>query len=140
MIPGHGIMQLFPQSFDSIDPRMIGRLKQQTELAVNRKKTPSHGALVNHIVVQNQGNPAGPSIAFAQFGHQPNENFRILAMPFHPYHLARSRVQGTGKISFLILPRCRKRRLSAPSVPARRSTPRKASKPQPRKRNKSWRR
>jgi len=82
---------------------MIHRLKHQPKLGMKRKKTFRNCDLVDHIVVQNQGEPSGATVLFSQFRQQQHKDFQILSVSLDQNHLAYAGIQSARQITFLVL-------------------------------------
>ena len=65
MIARDGVMHLFPQPFNLVDPRMVGGLEDDLELRIIRQPSIHNFALVDDVVVSDEGNALGAAVAAA---------------------------------------------------------------------------
>ena len=109
VIAGDVVMQLLPDQFNPVYPRVIRWLEKNPEFVIVPQKASCHGALVDDVVVRNQRDSPGPAVVPPELGQQQQEDFRVLLLPLHPDDITRTAVEGACQIAFLILPGCRNR-------------------------------
>ena len=66
MIPGDGFVQRMPQQLDFVVPRAVDRQKQELEFRVVLQPFLCDFTFVNDVVINNQRNGFGTSVASAQ--------------------------------------------------------------------------
>lgn len=62
MVARDSVVQRFPYSLDTIDPRMVCGLKEQAELRVVPQPTPGDVALVGPVVVHDEHDAPGAAV------------------------------------------------------------------------------
>lgn len=102
MISRDGVVQCFPQSLDSIDPGMVGRLKEQAKLSMRCQPRVSRLAFVGVIIVQDEEDFAPAPIALPKCLEQRDEEGRVFALGFHPNHPTAFGMQGPSERTLLI--------------------------------------
>lgn len=84
MVPDHGLLQLFPEARDAIDPGVVSRLEQQLEPGIFRQPSTRLVTTMNDVVVDDQHDAPGPAVGGSQAAQQGQEQVHILALTVTP--------------------------------------------------------